>query len=76
MLGLAENIQGIQVYVGEFTELVRDHDLGTVYYKEHPLNKNYRGIEEPRDWMFDVKGYYPSFFSFWKKCKKELGLPK
>ena len=76
MLGLAEKIQGIQVYVGEFTELVRDHDLGTVYYKEPPLNKHYRGIEEPRDWMFDVKGYYPSFFSFWKKCKKEMGLPK
>ena len=28
MLGLSENIQGIQVYVGEFTELVRDHASG------------------------------------------------
>lgn len=76
MLGLSENIQGIQVYVGEFSDLDRDHDLETVYFKEHPLNGRYRGIEEPRDWMFEVKGYFPSFFSFWKKCKKELGLPK
>jgi len=76
MLGLSENIPDIQVYVGEFTELTQDHNLGTIYFKEHPLNKHYRGIQEPRDWMFDVKGYYPSFFGFWKKCKKELGLPK
>ncbi|WP_344785850.1 hypothetical protein [Postechiella marina] len=36
------------------------------------LNNHYKGTETPRDWMFNVKGYYPSFFSFWKKCKKEL----
>jgi deoxyribodipyrimidine photo-lyase len=35
------------------------------------LNK-YQGEEDQRDWMFEVKGYYSSFFSFWKKCKKEL----
>ena len=66
----------MQVYVGEFEELVRDYAPGEMHYKEHPLNGHYQGIEEPREWMFDVKGYYPSFFSFWKKCKKELGLPK
>ncbi|TNF24816.1 MAG: deoxyribodipyrimidine photolyase, partial [Bacteroidetes bacterium] len=43
-----------------------------VYYKEHPLNKNYVGTEEPRDWMFSVTGYYRSFFAFWKKCQKEM----
>lgn len=70
-----ENIENIQIYVGEFSELVAEHKLNTqkdFYYKEHPLNKNYIGIEEPRDWMFDVQGYYPSFFAFWKKCKKQL----
>lgn len=29
-----------------------------MFYKEHPLNKHYRGNEESRDWMFDVTGYY------------------
>ena len=71
-LALAENIASIQVYVGEFNELTKLYTLNHIYFKEHPLSKHYKGIEEPRDWMFSVKGYYPSFFSFWKKCKKEL----
>jgi len=67
-----ENIPNIQIYVGEFSELITDYKVKSIYYKEHPLNKHYHGIEEPRDWMFTVKGYYPSFFAFWKKCKKQL----
>ena len=69
--GLSKNIPDIQVYVGEFSELIGDYNLGEVIYKEHPLNE-YHGTEEPRDWMFSVKGYYRSFFAFWKKCAKEL----
>jgi deoxyribodipyrimidine photo-lyase len=72
MLALSHNIPDIKVFVGEFKELVEDYHLKTIFFKEHPLNKNYKGIEEPRDWMFRVKGYYPSFFGFWKKCQKEL----
>ncbi|NNK76769.1 MAG: deoxyribodipyrimidine photolyase [Maribacter sp.] len=72
MLALSSNIRDIQIYIGEFDQLVREHNFGEIYYKEHPLNAHYQGIEEPRDWMFSVKGYYPSFFAFWKKCKKEL----
>jgi deoxyribodipyrimidine photo-lyase len=72
MLDLAKNIDGIQVYVGEFDELKKETEIQDVTFKEHPLNHNYKGNEEPRDWMFSVKGYYPSFFAFWKKCKKEL----
>lgn len=70
-----ENIKNIQVFVGEFEELEKHYNEISgedFYFKEHPLNKNYRGIEQPRDWMFDVKGYYPSFFAFWKRCKKQL----
>lgn len=72
MLGLAKNIDGIQVYVGEFDELQQETGIQEIIFKEHPLNNNYRGKEEPRYWMFSVKGYYPSFFAFWKRCKKEL----
>jgi len=67
-----ENIPDVQIYIGEFKALITTYSLGNIYYKEHPLNKHYKGIEEPRDWMFTVQGYYPSFFSFWKKCKKQL----
>lgn len=76
MITLAQNIPNIQVFVGEFPELVEEYSLTTIFFKEHPLNKNYKGIEEPRDWMFTVQGYYPSFFSYWKKCKKELKYKK
>tara|TARA_B110000971_G_scaffold32033_1_gene29552 strand:- start:1431 stop:2549 length:1119 start_codon:yes stop_codon:yes gene_type:complete len=69
-----ENISNIQVYVGEFAELTAAYNLNEIFYKEHPLNKHYHGTEEPREWMFNVKGYYPSFFSYWKKCKKELSF--
>lgn len=72
VVGLSKNIAHIQTYVGEFNELIADYNLECVYYKEHPLNNHYYGIEEQRDWMFTVKGYYPSFFAFWKKCKKEI----
>jgi len=67
-----ENISNIQIYIGEFSAFNKVYNSTTIHYKEHPLNNHYKGIEESRDWMFEVKGYYSSFFSFWKKCKKEL----
>ena len=72
IMALSKNIPDIQVYVGEFDALVKSYSLSTIFYKEHPLNTHYKGTKESRDWMFTVNGYYPSFFAFWKKCKKEL----
>jgi deoxyribodipyrimidine photo-lyase len=69
MLALSKNIPSIKVFVGEFDELeIGDQE---VYFKEHPLNYNYKGSKDSRDWMSSVKGYYPSFFKFWNKLKKE-----
>ncbi len=72
MLNLAKNLENAQIFVGEFDELMSEHKTSQVYFKEHPTNNHYKGIEEARDWMFDVQGYFPSFFGFWKKCKKQL----
>ncbi len=72
MLNLSQNVDHMQIFVGEFKELTTYHHVKNIYFKEHPLNKHYQGVEEQRDWMFPVQGYYPSFFSFWKQCKKEL----
>lgn len=72
ILGLSKNIDGIQLFVGSFKELQALTKSSQLYFKEHPLNAHYKGIEDQRDWMFSVKGYYPSFFKFWNKCKKEL----
>ncbi len=66
------NLSNIQIFIGEFNDLMTQHRLTDVYYKEHPLSTHYVGTEVARDWMFSVQGYYPSFFAFWKRCKKEL----
>ncbi len=67
---LAKNIPAIKIVVSEFEDLHLNQS--TVYYKEHPLNYNYKGIEDSRDWLTSLKGYYPSFYKFWSKAKKEL----
>jgi len=71
-LELSHNISNVKIHVGEFEELLNYLDPKKIYFKEHPLNRNYKGYEEPRDWLTEVTGYFSSFFSFWKKCKKEL----
>jgi deoxyribodipyrimidine photo-lyase len=71
-IDLSKNIPNIKIYVGEFTDLLKQLEPHNIIFKEHPLNYNYKGNEEPRDWMSTVNGYYNSFFSFWKKCKKQL----
>lgn len=75
ILFLKNNIPNIQVFTNSF-ESLKTHFTAEqkVFFKEHPLNKHYTGIEQPRDWIFETHGYFPSFFSFWKKCKKELKL--
>lgn len=68
MLALSRNIPDIQVYVGDFSSLVAEYKLDNIYFKEHPLNVGYIGIEEERDWIStSVSGYYPSFFAYWNK---------
>lgn len=73
VLKLAGNIERIQVYVGEFDELKSDIGPAGIYYKEHPASEHYTGTRDEREWMFpEVRGYYPSFFGFWKKCEALL----
>ncbi|MGI9532916.1 FAD-binding domain-containing protein [Lutimonas sp.] len=72
LMNLSRNIKNIQVFVGEFDELILTHKLKTIYFKEHPLVEHYQGEKEQRDWMFSVRGEFPSFFAYWKQCKKEL----
>jgi deoxyribodipyrimidine photo-lyase len=73
MLALTQNIPDLQVFVGSFQELVSQHSLSNIHYKEHPFNQLYKGTEEPRDWIVpEVTGNYPSFFAFWKKVERQL----
>lgn len=70
--GLTENIPGIQVFTGEFSELTALYTRSSIRYKEHPFSSHFTGIQESRQWLTDVKGFYPSFFAFWKKASKVL----
>jgi deoxyribodipyrimidine photo-lyase len=72
VLELAKNVPEIQLYCGSFEELKNEYQLNQIIYKEHPLNHNYTGTMEHRDWMFNVNGYFPSFFKYWKACKQQL----
>lgn len=67
----ASKIPNIQIFKGTF-EALQQQFQGTIHFKEHPTNSHYKGIEHPRVWMFEVKGYFPSFFAFWKKCLKSI----
>lgn len=72
-LQLAHEIPGMQIFVGSFAELKLLAEPSKMIYKEHPLQSNFNGVEEARDWMVpSVTGYYPSFFAYWKKVSKVL----
>ena len=79
IISLSQNIKGVQVYCGEITDLEALYQGSQLSIKEafiskeHPAFNDYPGIKDSREWMFpEVTGYYPSFFSYWKKCEKLL----
>jgi deoxyribodipyrimidine photo-lyase len=73
MLNLSKNIPDIQVFVGSFEDFQSEYQSQEIYFKEHPLNRHYKGIEERRDWISEkVTGYFPSFFAYWKVLEKEI----
>lgn len=72
MLQLTDNIKDIVIFVEDFDVVVKQISPELIIFKEHPLNNHYQGQQESRDWLSSVTGYFPSFFAFWKKCRKEL----
>jgi deoxyribodipyrimidine photo-lyase len=71
ILDLAKNIKGVQVFSGELNEIPELKRFPSIYSKEHPLTNHFHGIKEEREWMFpETKGFYNSFFSYWKKCQQ------
>ncbi|MEJ6505351.1 MAG: FAD-binding domain-containing protein [Crocinitomicaceae bacterium] len=71
-VALSTNIADIKIFVGSFTSLQTQLKGSEIVFKEHPLNTHYRGVQDDRDWMTSVNGYFPGFFKFWNKVKKEL----
>ena len=69
ILSLAENIPGIQIYYGEYSDLrVRG------IFRDHPLNVHFQGVREAHPTMAPgLVGEFNSFFSYWNKLSKKLG---
>jgi deoxyribodipyrimidine photo-lyase len=72
VLALSKNINNIQVYVGDYNEFVSEHTPAQIIFKSHPFSNHYEGICDEQDWMFTVKGNFPSFSNYWKNCMKEM----
>ena len=70
IIDLSKNIEGLQIFAGEVNEIAGLQKFPAIYSKEHPATNHFPGIKDERDWLFpEIKGFYNSFFSFWKKCK-------
>jgi deoxyribodipyrimidine photo-lyase len=68
-----DNIPGIQVFAGEVNEIPGIGNVPEICSIEHPVTYHYPGTKDPYPWLFpQVSGYFPSFFSFWKKAEKHL----
>ena len=79
IIGLSKNIEGLQMFKGEIEEIKKLYladslwDDQKIISKEHTAFTYYPGIKDQRDWMFpEVNGYYPSFFSYWKKAERSF----
>lgn len=73
ILGLSKNIPGIQLLTGEYSQLEALAGNTKIIHKSHPAFTHYKGGAEKQDELFPgVTGYFPSFFSYWKKCEKQL----
>lgn len=73
IIDLSKNIEGIQIFTGNFQDLQTLAGNKQIIFKVHPTTVHYAGIAEKYDDLFpEVTGYFSSFFSYWKKCAKYL----
>lgn len=67
-------IPDLKIFIGNYEALqLLMHPQQKTFFIDHPLHRHFGGIGDPYPWMFpQVKGYFPSFFSFWKKAQRYL----
>lgn len=71
VLQLAQNIKGLQLYLGEY-ETLRKQYQNQFIAKEHPLFKYEDATIEPRDWLaHKVHESYSSYSKYFKKVKEK-----
>ena len=70
---IQDNVSDENAKQVSFAELQQHTHESTLYFREHPLNKHYKGIEDPREWMIQTsQPAQGSFFSFWKKYERQI----
>jgi deoxyribodipyrimidine photo-lyase len=70
ILSLSNNIDNIQLFTSEFHNLEKLQNSKYFIFKEHPTTKHFYGKKEDREFIAaEVSGYFPSFFSYWKKIE-------
>ena len=72
ILDLGKNIPGLQIYVGAYTDLVKEYNLTDIHFKKHPFTTHFKGNASIYDKIFDIQGDFPSFFRYWNKGKKTV----
>ncbi|XOV69236.1 MAG: FAD-binding domain-containing protein [Fluviicola sp.] len=71
VLKLAQEISGMQVFVGSF-ESLSSQVSDAIYFKEHPFSAHFSGNRENRDWLHPDVPLEKSFFRYWKELRKAL----
>jgi deoxyribodipyrimidine photo-lyase len=74
ILDLAQNISGLQIFVGEVTDLPLS-DYKTITTRKYPAIEHWKNIpsieiREPNYMFPTVSGYFGSFMGYWKMCEK------
>ena len=73
IIDLSKNINGIQIFAGEWDELKALVNDNEIIFKSHPAFTHYKGSPENYAALFpEVTGYHNSFFAYWKKCEKYI----
>jgi deoxyribodipyrimidine photo-lyase len=73
IMALSTNINDLQIWVGQLSDIPTLQSFPAIYSKEHPAFKHFPGVKEQRDWMFEeIIDPTQSFSNFWKKCNKVL----
>lgn len=67
---LSKNIPDIQIVSLNFKDLQTKFPTQKFHYKTHPTTSHYKGTAHAAEFMNNsVKGYFPSFFGYWKKAE-------
>jgi deoxyribodipyrimidine photo-lyase len=73
VLRQAQFIDGIQIYTGNFDELIQLAPHSSVVSKSHPSTDHYIGVRDEQEFMFtEVRYKGGSFMRYWKDCEKAL----